>query len=330
MREIANAREIALYLHYLKANLKGARNKLSDKDLADKLNRALGKEYFDPAKVNDLRNVREWVEGKEQSIVLQAIEKLGAATGLKIDTSRPIPAEIEDQFRSRLPAGLQHPVIPRGQEGDAVGELSNILAGAWNFFYVSPTFRDGCIQTEIKSIGAFFPHTTAASRAIGVTLISGHAKWEGIAFVNETRLYMVCTEIGRSETAFFLTNSPLVKRSPMFVGIGAALARPSGSSHRPAAGVLCFGRKWQPSDASKCQEVRPCLSPDRTAEIVDRLVKEEQVPEADEAVVRSYFCRTYRDMSDIKAIDSKLYDFVQNAKVNGENGFPLKWLHLEW
>jgi hypothetical protein len=332
LSDLANIRKIALVILFLKEALRDKR-KASDARIAGMLKEAQLAEpdpiRLDDDDINDIRNGRKLdISPGDQHRILRALGLLIQSRGLDISL-REIPKEIEEQYAPDLPRALRQPISPAPLQGEILGGVAEVLSGVWRFFYVSPINRKGQFKPELRGTAAFFQAADSSSDSINMVLISGHSQWKGQAFVNDSHLYMRCSDVGRTETAFFVTNKPTRVRQ-IFVGVGTALERVKREPIPSVAGFICFGEKItdQHMKAEGQTLIEDSLINLQT--ILQRVLRGEEVHGSDADKIRKVFGVTYKNVSELRDKHRALFDYLSSVKINNKRGFPLEWLYLSW
>ncbi len=338
MSPLEKLRTITLFVLFLKFR---SRTKVPDARLARLLNEAQS-EVQERFEFND-DVVRDIYNGtnlnfsiNELDRILHAVELAVRRIDPRIVVSNGPPDFIERDYSHRLP-GLLRQRIGHPLEGDQLGVMAEALTGVWSFFYCSPIDRSGGFVPEVRGTAAIFHAVESNSTSMDITLLSKHSRWKGQAFVNNTHLYIVITDVNKIETAFFLTNKPVTKRDTMIVGAGAALERVDRNHQiRPVAGILCFGEKWDGKslpNPNAMSDSEPRIEMNDLRAIVDRAVHSFELGETDIATLRSAFCVSY-PLDILKKDRATLYDHVQTAvAINGSEKLSLvPWpgLYISW
>jgi len=284
---------------------------------------------LDDDDINDIRNGRRLdISPGDQHRILRALELLIEARQLDISL-RDIPKEIEEQYAPDLPRALRQPITPAPLQGEILGGVAEVLSGVWRFFYVSPINRKGQFKPEIRGTAAFFLATESVSDSIDIVLISGHSQWKGQAFVNDSHLYLRCSDVGRTETAFFVTNKPTRVRQ-IFVGVGTALERVKREPIPSVAGFVCFGEKIA-DQHMKAEGSLFFKDPNANLQtIMQRVLRGEEIHDNDADKIRKVFGVTYKDVSELRENHRALFEYLRGVKINNKKGFPLEWLYLSW
>lgn len=327
--EFETTRKIALLIAFLKDQLKPkGRTKLSDEALAtllDSTQQFSGRSLsLDGNRVNQIRNGRTDIGVDEQAKLLHAIRALMHERHVNIIsdiTKESLPKWVEDQYGDQLPNILKRPATPLFR-GDPLGPLAEVLPGAWQCFYVSPVDRSDRFKAEIRGFAALFQDAKPSSTIVDTLLISGQGRFKGYSFVNDTHLYIMCTDAANIETVFFTINKP-TKANAKFAGIGTANARLRPDRPRenpPIVGILCFGEKFLPPERTGRTE-KP---------IIERVLRGESISEDEEKTIRQTFGKIYKSSRELHKKHRELYAYIRVLKINNREGFPMQGLHVAW
>jgi hypothetical protein len=240
-------------------------------------------------------------------------------------------AELEREYRHRLPELLKQQ-SSRLFEGDELREeTADTIGGAWQFFYLSPLDRDQRARPQYRGIGVFVHQSSPNSRTIDFFVISGNSRWQGQGFINRSHLYLMCNDQDRDEAVFFLMNKP--NTDQYLAGLGTGLERWQDRPIRPALGFFCFGAKWNVAkrfarvdDKAKGQNSKELET------LVKRAVDKEIILPHEILALRSHFCKAYGAV-ELRKQFRPLYDYIQQVRINGETSHSPKsrpWLYLEW
>lgn len=327
--ELKTFREILLQIRHLKVVLAKDRPELSDEGFANLLNEfgaktTTGWKSIKPGRMQRIRNGNSKLSLAETANLQRAILALMKERNLSISLG-----DLESRYASDLPVSLRQ--LPNEFfQGEELGDTAITLYGAWRFFYVSPVNRNDEFKPEIRSFAAFVHRAHASSRAFEAFLVSSRSSWRGQGFVNQSHLYLIASDLQKTETAFFLTNKPS-KVAPMIAGIGAALERDSDRQMRAAEGVISFAEKWKPrTTEGQRRSVRRLTGGGPINELIQRAVDGELITSDEQNTIRAEFCSKYRDMDHVKERHPELFDYLRKVKINNERGFPLRCLYVDW
>jgi hypothetical protein len=329
LRELELLREIALSIEHIKTTrrtkTKGrSKGGGSDAAVASAINdagsRLEGWEDLNSNRLNVIRYGRDNAKLGSLSLILTAVRAI-----IDNDQARIPLAELDRRYSQKLGPVLKQRVsqLFQGQEVDH--ETALAVRGAWQFFYLSPIDRQHKRHPEYRGIGVFVHQAARTARSVDFFVLSSHGRWEGEAFINQSHLYLMCSDASRSEAAFFLMNRPRAVQ-PHLAGVGAGLERWIERSIRPALGFFCFGTKWEAQVAAD-EPKHPLL--DRT---IKRAIDKIPLEDHEQQLLRSHFCKPYKP-SEIKANYPSLYDYVHNVRINSKTTFTRDarpWLYLEW
>jgi hypothetical protein len=308
-----STRKITLTLVCLRHLLRGRRSKLSDPRLAELLNAAQKDQArpfaLDGNLVNKIRHGRYTFHGREEAQLIAALQSICTEHTLGIDLSQPLPQWVEDSYSRELPDILARPGwLPL--QGQPLGGVATSLAGLWRFMYFSPVDRQGKFKPEIRGTAAIFQHANESATTIDCLLVSKNTRWKGHAFVNESHMYLLLTDVTKVETAFFVTNKPSTNET-LITGVGAALERDHARRRKarrpPVAGFVCFGEKLSPN----------MDYPGKAA--VQRVQGGEELRAEDEQVIREAFCKTLTE----KLLEQKhpsLFAYLNGITINNAPG----------
>jgi hypothetical protein len=327
--EVESRRTIALSIVHLKAIRRGKKPGYSDQEIADAINeqgrKREGWQDLKKGRINAFLHGRDHTKAGALPIVLTAINAALVAEQALLSV-----AELDRRYRHQLP-----PLLNRRSshlfEGEELGQsTADSVGGAWQFFYLSPLDRAQKKRPQYRGIGVFVHQADPTSRTVDFFVISGTSRWEGEAFINQSHLYLMCSDVGRKEAAFFLMNRPRIDQ-PYLAGVGAGLERHQNRSIRPALGFFCFGVRWPESVPSKAGEKKETVSSELAA-VIKRAVDKESIEGHEENMLRNNFCKAY-SVADLKKHFRHLYEYIQGVRINGDTGHSPKsrpWLYLEW
>lgn len=326
IEEFEFTKRIAFFVSFIRDELRGTKKALSDKDIA-KLLSSQGVRNFElkGQQINRIANAGETIRPNQQSKWWACVDSIVRKHNLQIDLRDELPIWLEDRFVDNMPAAYRLP-SPM-QQGEALGEMANILHGLWHFFYLSPINRQGELEPEIRGTAAIFLRAGTESHSIRLQVLSGHGFWKGAAFLNDSHLYLSCTLAQKIETAFFVTSRP-DKRSYTIAGTGAALERhkEQGKPHA-TAGFVCFGVKWSPLNKyfqDHFQEEAKWVQ--KTLDEQDSGIK---ISADAEDKLRKIFCIKIK-MEEIQVRYPELHRHVSALKINGQPGFAANpWIFVQ-
>jgi hypothetical protein len=319
LQEILLAKQIALSILHIKASRKEKRKGYSDAQIVAALNEVgssfEGWETIKHHRLNEFRYARDRGAVAEHQLFVRAAEKLMQNEDIRISFS-----EMERRHGHKLPP-LLHQSTSKVFQGQALETSANALHGAWQFFYLSPFDREKRNRPQFRGFGVFIPQPNPSARTADFFVLSGHSRWEGDAFVNQSHVYMMCSDVERTEGAFFLTSKPN-ENEPFLAGLGTALEREIDRPIRPALGFACFGQKWTPQSTQ-----------DNSAKTLDKIIlralNREQIAPHEVEALRRQFCQAY-SMTQLRRSFRELAEYIAKLRLNKKPDITQRWLYLEW
>ena len=338
MEALIEQRSIAIAILYLKEALKeNRRAKLSDAGLADLLAPLLIGETVNDTRINDLWNFKAWLSSVSRRRLIGALRALAKERGVLEGLEPARWAETQAKFAPELPEAFRDLARSQDEVGIALGDTANVLRGAWRLFYVSPVDREGLGQSEVRGNVCVFHAATPSDVSINVEIFSGHTRWTGVAFGNETHLYMRVSAENQTETSFFVLNRP-TRTKPLFLGLGLALQRSAVAQFddlRPAMALVCLGERVETpvldgegeGEGEGAAEGGDAV----TSEVALRRLLEFQRPLSTEvaARIRDDFSVRYNDLAALVEARPLLAPYINTVKLN-EKPLSMTWLHLAW
>jgi hypothetical protein len=319
LQEIQLAKHIALSIEHIKISRREKNEEYSDKEIVAVLNRVgatiEGWVTIKPHRFDGFRYGGDRGSIPEHKMILSALDALMHRENIRISF-----AELERRHGHRLPPILRQSTSNVFQ-GEVLGSTANALHGAWQFFYLSPFNRERRSAPQFRGIGVFIPQPNPNARTADFFVLSGHGRWEGDAFVNNTHVYMMCSDTGKSEGAFFLTSKPK-DDVPFLAGLGTALEREIARPTRPALGFVCFGQKWSPDSLQRDAS-------DEFESTVRRAITREDLAQHEVEVLRQHFCRPYTE-SALRRSFPELFAYLSKLRLNKKPEMASRWLYLEW
>jgi hypothetical protein len=293
---------------------------LGDDALAALLNEAQPKDgrnfMLSGPLINKIRRGQYEFRGNQKTRLTDALQTVCKNESIDLDLSRPLPRWVEEDYAKELPEIFSIPGWLPLLQGVPLGSLSDVLPGLWQFMYYSPKNRAGQREAEIRGFAVLFEGADERANTINLVVLSGHTRWKGHAFANETHLYIMCTDVTRIETAFLVTNRP--SRVDHFVaGVAAALERRRSDERKPRTvpveGVVCFGQKWAAGERAT-----PAM-----ANIARKMQRGEELDAQDEANITGTLCIPY-DEDKLQHVYPALHRYICSVEINGNPGLPDK------
>jgi hypothetical protein len=253
--------------------------------------------------------------------VLEGNQKGGEKT---LDLRKPVPDWLESSYKHKLKFKNVQTGRSSSTPGDKLGELEDILPGAWRFHYLSPIDKAGVRTTQVRSTAVIFENAISDDRSIGLTLISGRGLWRGEGFLNRHHMYLRLSDANRNETAFFVINKP-ERPDLKFIGVGAALERANEEERAigisPVAAVVCFGQKVSNDD-----RLNPAV-----LGTIDAARRGNELASTDVDQMREALCAVHTSLDAFAKSFPALNSYIKRAYINGKRGlFEGAWLYLSY